>query len=251
MKKITVGILLAALVFSFAHAETTEDIIKKINAQYKGADKNIKTMEMEQTITVVQEKENFVTTSKMQRKNDKFRMEMTIPLEEGQEGMTTTILFDGKDMWTLLPMVGKQKLSGKDAEKYENEKEGHWWEDADKMEYVGDEKVNGEDCYILVKKEDKSEVTRMWLSKTGLYPVKSETNVDKDKLITIYSDVKTVDGYKMPYKYSIYEKEKLISEVQIKSMKINIDLSDDLFDAEKLKSDVNVQDMFKGLMPKF
>ena len=250
MKKLLMA-LAVLTVFMFTYSDTTEEILNKIKAQYKGADKQIKTMEMDQVITVINDKDKIVTNSKMQRKNDKFRMEMSIPLEEGQPPLVTVVLYDGEDIWTLLPMVGKQKMSGKDAEKYESEKDGQWWDEVEDMEYVGDEKIDGEDCYILVEKEEGVEVNRMWINKAGLYPMKSVTSVDKDKLTTLYTDVKTIEGYKMPCKYSIYDKEKLMSEVEIKSMKINIELSDDLFDSEKLKSDVNVQDMFKGLMPKF
>ncbi|MGE3063531.1 MAG: outer membrane lipoprotein carrier protein LolA [bacterium] len=251
MKKIVLILIALTGLFVLSFSETTADILNKIKAEYNGAEKQIKTMEMDQTITVINEKDKIVTNSKMHRKNDKFRIEMSIPLEEGQPPMVTTVLYDGKDIWTLLPMVGKQKMSGKDAEKYESEKDGQWWEEVEDMEYVGDEKIDGQNCYILVEKEEGVETNRMWINKAGLYPMKSVTSIDEEKLTTIYTDVKTIEGYKMPCKYSIYEKEKLMSEVEIKTMKINIELSDDLFDPEKLKSDVNVQDMFKGLMPKF
>lgn len=252
MKRFLISALLILAVFSFVYSETGEDILKKIRSEYCGAEKQIKTTEMEQTITVYSGKDKIVTTSKMQRKGEKFRMEITLPSQEGGQPMVTTVLFDGKDTWSLLPFVGKQKLSDKDSKQYEDEKDGNWWESLEDLEYAGDEKVNGEDCYVLVKKEEGVETTRMWLNKAGLYPMKSETALDKDKFTTLYSDVKTIEGYKMPFKYSIYEKEKLMSEVEIKSMKINTELKDELFDPEKLKSEGgDMQDMLKGLMPKF
>lgn len=251
MKKITLYLVFVFIFSIMAYGETTADILNKIKAEYKSADKKITTMEMEQTITIMNDKDKIVTTSKMQKKNAKFRMEISIPMEEGNEPMKTVVLFDGTDVWSLLPVIGKQKLTGKDAEKYENQKDGQWWDDLEGMEYIGDEKVDGADCYVLSKKEKEVEIEKYWLNKSGLYPMKSENKIDDNVMTTIYSDIKTIEGYKMPCKYSTYEKENLVSEVQIKSISINKELSDDLFDPEKLKSDVNVQDMFKGMMPKF
>ena len=250
MKYLSLVLVSLLLFVGFSYSETTEDILNKIKTQYKDSENGIKTTEIEQTITVINKKEKIITNSKMQRKDDKFRMEMLIPLEEGQPPMVTVVLYDGEDIWTLLPMIGKQKISGKAVKKYENEKSGLWWDKIEDMEYVGDEKIDGQDCYILVEKEEVVEVNRMWINKEGLYPMKSEASMGKDKITTLYTDIKTIEGYKMPCKYSIYEKEKLISELEIKSMKINIELSDDLFDPEKLKSDVEFPNLLKGLIPK-
>ena len=266
MLKLKVGkfllVVLSLFVVGNVFAITWDELKGKIEAKYGTFSDEIKDMEMvmEAETKGIEGMEGAGPSEvKMFRKGLKYRMESKMSMPEGSgmpAGMKSIIIFDGKDLWTINQFTGKQKLpadasaAGKDHM--------NWWKDMPgKGKIVGSEKVGGRDCYIVEiwdeeKEEDK---IKKWVDKKALILVQMEFKGGKGETFKmVNSNFKKVKKWEIPYTIEVFTGGKLMTKTTIKTLNINKGLSDELFDADKVKMEgkgvPGMPDM-KDMMKKF
>ena len=191
-------------------------------------------------------------------KGDKYRMENKTELPEGAnvpqgmgKTMTTLAISDGKDAWVISPFTGKQKLPPDDAARMKVG--GYWWEPyIAGGKVTGTEKVDGRECYVVeMKDQEKSPFTKLWLATDTLVQVKAELKMgDGQTTVLHFSNFREVaPGFEIPYKTVSMVGDKVHSTVEVKEVKVNQDLADDLFDASKVEAPAgpNMQELLKQM----
>ncbi|RPJ63795.1 MAG: hypothetical protein EHM24_23895 [Acidobacteria bacterium] len=197
---------LAALVPVSASAQTADELIAK-NLAAKGGLENIKavqTMRLTGTMPVGQGVEApFVMELK---RPNQMRLDCTY------QGMTATQAFDGKTGWQLLPFTGRREpqvlpadavkqfaaQADMDGPLVDYQAKGH------KVEYVGREKVEGTDTYILKVTLKSGEVTRVFLDAEQYLEIRSEGKSrgptgGEMEIETLISDYREVGGLMLPH----------------------------------------------------
>ena len=252
---------LLSLVLAAGQGFTTDvsSILKEAEAKYAKFEEEIKDMTIVQEIKTVTSEGEITSEMKMLKKGKKFRIETTIEVPESSEtpegmgGIETIIIYDGEDTWMISPFMGKKKLSGDEEKQYQRER--NWWElVSEKAEIVGTEKVGKRVCYVVeIKEEEEFPFTKVWLDKTDLVLIKSESKKPEEKtVLLVHSDFRKIKGdWEMPYKSKIYVDGEPTTTFVVKSLEINKGLSDDLFDPDKIKVKIkglDIQEMTRKMM---
>jgi len=266
-------IVLSFFVAGNVFAVTWTELKAQIEAKYGSFSDEVKNMEMvmESEIKGMEGMQGPGPSEiKMFRKGDKYRMEMKMNIPEGagmpaeMRNMTNIMIFDGKDLWSINQFAGKTKIEA-DADAAKGDQLS-WWKDMpENGEIIGSEKVGDRDCYVVETWDiDTSSVTgkgenkiKGWIEKETLLLIQSEFKGAKDETFkTVNSNFQKVKNWELPYTTEIYVGEELISKTTIKSIKINQGLSDDLFDADKVKMESkgmpgmpNMNNMMKNFKP--
>lgn len=254
-------LLLAAVVTaaSLLHAEDIGAVRAQLQAKYGKFDKLVKDMTMVMEMTMTDGKKSTTAEATMSYKEPKFRMDTKISMGEKGGDMTTTVIYDGTDMWMIAPMMGTRKLAAKDQMKYNKDRSWKWWNYLTEGGAVtGSEEVGGRDCWVIEfaqpdekdKDSERPPFTKLWIDKDALVQVKAEFIVEKGKKgVAVYSDIRPAIGkLEMPYKTEMFADGKLVSTAVIKSVAYNTKISDDLFSVDKAKSqNKGMGDLFKGL----
>ena len=248
MKKFFALSILAVLcIASFANAMDLETLLKNANEFHDGKLAKIDDMTLEYTGTFSGPAgEGMGMTSKMIRKGDKWRMDATMTVPEGQVtmngqampaggGMETTVLFDGQHIWTSV--MGMKMKMPKDQATEQLSFSQYWTEPPAGSEVTGEETVNGRDCYVVVyPKIDQTESeTTIWLDKDYYVNVKSESKMGGKLVKTLFDDFKPVaDGYVLPYSAVVYSDDEKTADVKITNVELNKGVDESLFDAATL-----------------
>lgn len=260
-------LLLCLFITGNVFALTWDELKGKIEAKYGTFSDEIKDMEMimESETKGIEGMEGAGPSEvKMYIKGDKYRMESKTSMPEGtgmpagMGDMTSIMIFDGKDAWTINQFTGKQKLPADAAASAKNRIS--WWEDLPtKGKIIGSEKIGDRDCYIVETwdEENKENKIKGWVDKTSLLMIQMEFQGGKGETFkAVNSNFKKVEKWEMPYTMEVYSGGKLITKTNIKTLNINKGLSDDLFDADKVKMESksmpgmpNMQDMMKKFKP--
>jgi len=238
-----VAVIISLSLFFSINLASTEisKIVKQTHLKYENFLKEIKDITIVKETQMVGAQEKMAGKTKIMRKGKKYRIENTMNMSQssGMSGnMKTIIIFDGKDTWMISPIMGKRKISEDEGEKYKKNED--WWKKiSDDAKIVGTETVGTKKCYIIeTKNKGNSEFTKIWLDKKSLTLVKFEGGGDKgESIIGINKDFRKVKGnLEMPYKTEMYINGKLFAVSKITSLSINKGLSDELFDANKIKT---------------
>lgn len=265
-------IILCLFVTGNVFALTWDELKSQIEAKYGSFSDEVKDMQM------VMEMENKgmektmgpgPSEVKMFRKGDKYRMEskMTLPkgtgMPEGMGGMINIMIYDSECLWSVNQFAGKTKISD-DADSKGDQMS--WWEDMPTNgKIIGSEKVGDRDCYIVEAWEiDTSSVVaegenkiKGWIEKETLLLIQSEFKGTKNKTFkAVNSNFQKVKKWELPYTTEVYVGGELVTKTTIKTLKINQGLSDDLFNADKVKVKAkgmpgmpNMKDMMKDFNP--
>jgi outer membrane lipoprotein-sorting protein len=235
------------------YAENLADIVKSAQAKYAGYQKEVKDLTILQDTTMVTEQGNMPIQMKMFLKDPKFRAETKMNAQQGQAqgmpAMETTIIYDGKDIWMISPFMGKSKLPKGQENQYKDK--SNWWAMiSENAEVTGTEKIGNKNCYIITAKEKSTNpFSKIWIDKDTYAMAKAESKDPNGKIMTFnFSDFKDTKGWEMPYKTEMFMDGKLLSTSIIKSIDLNKNLSDDLFDAAKIQAkEFNMQDYVKTM----
>jgi outer membrane lipoprotein-sorting protein len=267
-------IVLCFFVTGNVFAITWPELRSQIEAKYGSFSDEVKDMEMvveSETKGMKGMQGTGPSEVKMLRKGEKYRMEMKMNIPEGSGmpagmgDMTNIMIFDGKDLWSVNQFTGKTKISG-DADTKGDQMS--WWKDMpENGKIIGSEKVGDRDCYVVeawnedidtssvsTGKEDK---IKGWIEKGTLLLIQSEFKGAKDETFkAVNSNFQKVRNWELPYTTEIYAGGELISKTIIKTLKINQGLSDDLFNADKVKMETkgmpgmpNMKNMMKNFKP--
>lgn len=207
----------------------SSNILKKVEAKYAKFNKEIEDMTIVMESTTPEGED--IATTKQLWKGEKFRSESTM----GGEIYAITI-YDGENTWVITPQ-GKRKVSAEMKTQYTIQ--FNWWREiSEKAKVVGTEKIESKECYVIEIK-DGSLLTRLWIDKKNYVLIKYVTKGVESpmpEIITTYSDFKKIKGnWQMPYLLEAYIGNKLLAIVKVKSIEINKNLSDELFNHEKVK----------------
>jgi len=229
------------------------NVLKEKMAKCERFEKEIKDMTIirEMKTVLPEEEMTYSTEVKQFSKGEKYRVEITMqmpdmPKEMG--GMTTIIIYDGKNTW-MISLMGKKKLPDEESKQYQKEEVSCCTRMFEKAKIVGTEKIGKRECYVVQREEeDETTYTTIWLDKKNLFEVKSEIKGSEGEIMLIVnSDFRKVKGdWEMPYKTEMYGDNELMFTYLVKSIEINKGLSDDLFDPDKVKiKGFNMQEMMQ------
>ncbi|MFQ6066059.1 MAG: carboxypeptidase regulatory-like domain-containing protein [bacterium] len=210
-------------------AETSE-VLEEIRQKYEKLTEEINDMTiLQETISPDGE---VTSVMKLLEKGEKFRREFTVPSADGP--MVSIMIHDGKETWSI-SSSGRTKVPGK----RESFLKKFW--NLEKAEIVGTEKVADQDCYVVeVKGEGESPPIKIWFDKGSLDPIKASA-IGKggrgESILSVCSDFKKIGDLQIPYSYrtEMYKGDTLIGAINVKSIEINQDLSDELFDPDEVK----------------
>jgi outer membrane lipoprotein-sorting protein len=250
--------LAAGFLAAAASADDIGTVVAKLQAKYGKFEKMVKDLTMAMDVTVQDGKNTMTSENVMYYKEPKFRMDSKMNLGAQGGAMTSSVIFDGSDMW-MVSMMGVQKVGDKDQMKYGKDKSWRWWSYLTENGTVtGSETVAGHDCWVIEFPEadgkDKAApgFSKLWLAKDLLVQLKAEVPYEKKKkALIVYSDIKPAIGkMEMPYKTETFVDGKLATTAVIKSVEYNKNLPDDLFSAAKAKSEnKGMGGMLKGMVP--
>ncbi len=227
----TISLVMMVLTITFAQegfsttiSQLRQDLLKKIER----FDARVRDMTIQiETIMVVDKKEMGKIQSKIFRKGPKARIESRVKVGSDQtEEITTTIVYDGKDAW-MINTLG-QAIKIEDIPKEQMDPTRFIPEDA---VISGEEAIDDRPCYIITFKEFGEECY-LWLDKVRFVPLKMERG-GTPIFFKDYRQVAKMWG--IPYRTLITEDSREIVS-SIKSVKINTDLSDELFKVEATES---------------
>ncbi len=141
------------------------------------------------------------------------------------------ILFDGENLWFISPFVGIAMMP-----KDEAMSQGVL-DDFSKLIPVnstisGEEKVNNEDCYIILTPDDADvPFKKIWVSQTRFVPLKATGMLKKDLVTLIFTDYKKIKGiWGIPYKTETIIDNKPVSFTTVEKVETGVNIPDDTFD---------------------
>lgn len=241
-------------------SQSLSDILKKAENNYKNFNQDFKDMAIVFDAKIYTPEGEMLSEMKLFLKGEKSRSETLMQfseaagMPEGMGSMLVVVIFDGQDTWMISPFIGKNKLTDVQAEEQMHYQTGmNWWKSiSDKTKYVGIEKIEGRECYLMeLEIERESPYKKIWVDKERLFLVQAEgDSSDGNKVRTTFSDFRKAKGsWELPYKIEVFVNEAQMMSVITKSLEINKGLSDDLFDADKIEaSGPNLQEMMQNLM---
>lgn len=241
-------------------SQSLSDILRKAESNYKKFNQDFKDTAMVFDAKIYTPEGEMTSEMKLFTKGEKSRSETLIQfpevagMPEGMGSMLVVVIFDGQDTWMISPFTGKTKLTDVQAEEQMHYQTGmNWWKFiSDKTKYVGIEKIEDRECYLLeLEIERESPYKRIWVDKDRLFLVQAEgDSSDGNKVRTTFSDFrKAKSSWELPYKIEVFINEVQTMTVLPKSFEVNQGLSDDLFDIDKVEvSGPNMQEMMQNLM---
>ena len=145
---------------------------------------------------------------------------------------------DGETYWEFSQVTGGNILEGDRAEQIKLQIQigalEKYKEYFDSVECTGEEEFEGMKCYVIVsKKEGSDPMTDYFAVDSGLHvgsKIKAATPMGKLEVVSVMSDYKDVDGFKMSHKTVGKLPNGMTQEVKITSYKINGKIDDKTFD---------------------
>ena len=236
---------------------------KKLKEKYASFKKEVKDITIVQEMQIQHGKTQVISKNKVYRKGKKYRIETSIPTPSDAETtgkmkqMKTIFIFDGRNEWVISPFMGKKKIPPKEQKNYQI---GTNWYDQlpTKAKITGSEKIGKHNCYVIeFKPNDSFSFTKIWIEKKNLLLIKAQGQEKKERVLSIInSDFKKIKGiWEMPYKTNVYYDKQLMSTLVVQSLKLNQELSNDLFDPDKVTTKgssmpnmPNMQEMMQQMM---
>ncbi|MBC7186493.1 MAG: outer membrane lipoprotein-sorting protein [Calditrichaeota bacterium] len=246
---IAVALGLCTAIAGVATAIDWAELVKQARARHERLQAEIKDLTLQQVTENITEQGKMQSQMTIYTKGEKSRAEVQTELGPGMGKMETIVIGDGKDYWLVSPMMGTQKVSREEGEKYASDQE--WWDRfTTDARVVGEEKVNGRACYVVQgTPKEGSPFSKLWIDKDFFLLVKAEGKVEgMGKSMSMQcSDFRAVHkDFEIPYRTEVYFEGKLASTTRVTSAKVNTGLADDLFDPKKAKpKGPSMKDMMK------
>lgn len=256
---LAVSMILLSVV-SQGFSQSVSEILRKAESNYKNFNQDFKDMAIVFDAKMYTPEGEMASEMKLFTKGEKSRSEIVMQfpeaagVPEGMGSMQTIIIFDGQDTWMISSFAGKKKLTNEQAEEQMQYQTGmNWWRSiSDKAKYIGIERINNRECYVLeIKTEGDSLYNKIWVDKNNLFLVQTENKSDSGETMRmIFSDFRKIKGeWELAYKTEGFLDEEPMMTILLKSFETNQGLSDDLFDADKVEvSGPNMQEMMQNMM---
>ena len=232
-KKIFILLFIAAFITCIAQAQTVDDIVNNMNKNKGSAEAFAKVQNWKITGTTSMMGQNIAFVQYL-KKPDMLRSE--------QEMMGKHIVqtYDGKEGWMVNPLAGSDEPQPIDSATIEQMKrmndifEGpvsNYKERGLKIELLGKEAVNGNDCFKLkiMKKDNES---TLWVNTSTYMPAKMKSTVNQMgqnmDVETSFPEYKNFEGIQMPTKIIMSAMGMDITMV-FEKIEFNIPMDDLLF----------------------
>ncbi|MGQ9852815.1 MAG: outer membrane lipoprotein-sorting protein [Candidatus Oleimicrobiaceae bacterium] len=224
-----------------ARATDWATLAKQAQARYAKMQAEVGDMYIEQEMENATPHGSMKSQVKVFTKGEKLRVEMDMGLPRGAPAgmgsMQMVVIGDGKDYWLISPMVGTQKVPPAEGERYRGE--WQWWDQlTTEAQVVGEEKVNGRNCYLVQgKPKEGFAFSKLRIDKETFLLVKGEGKSNGTAMSVVSSDFRPVRGqFHMPFRTEVYSDGKLVSTIRVTSVKVNAGVADELFDPKKVKA---------------
>lgn len=253
MKKIIIIIGVFCILFSwslFGQELTGKDIIKRANDLL-----NVDTSYAKSKMTILTTSGNtrtFVYDSWSKNKGEKNLIRYLEPARV--KGQATLMLNNADDIWMFFPRTQrvrklashakKQKMEGSDFS-YEDMGGGDAFIDDFEPKRLGDEKMEGFDCYKLeLVRKPEADVSysrlMMWIIKDNFVPVVIDYFDENDGELLlkrlVQSDIRIIDEIPVAMKIVMHnEIDNSRTEMEMLEVKFDIDIKDDMFTERELK----------------
>ncbi len=236
MKRSIFLALLFAFVSSVVWAADMKEIIDKIEKKHAQAKNSLTSIKIvSETVTnlgeskIVMRGVVYQKGNKIRSENEPIETSADIPKEYLQKTVT---VFDGKDLWIMSP-AGTQRIPMAlgDVEKLKPLDDLSWLTNYTKyMNLKGEEVVDGQPCYVISISKPSEMV--LYLDKESLEWVKSEQEINGDKMVVERKDFRSlpgVAGVSIPYRILIFMNGEKIAETTVKDVEVNPSIPDTLF----------------------
>ena len=252
MKNLIAGGLMAVLLspIAFSQELTADDIIQKVNDQFKTETSYGKSKMT--IVTTSGQKRTFVQESWSKDRGEKNLVRYLEPRRVKDQAVL--MLNHADDIWMFFPRTQrvrklathakKQKMQGSDFS-YEDMGSGDAFIDDFISKRLEDEKKEEQDCFkleLIRKPESNSSYSRliMWIIKENFLPVVIEYYDDKDPAYLlktmVASDFRVIDGIPTTMKVVMFnQNDNTQTEMELLEVKYNITLTDDMFTERSLK----------------
>lgn len=247
---------------TLANAMDIETLLMQARSYHEGKLSKIDDMTLEYTGTFnAPSGENGGIQSTMIRKGELWRMDATIGMGSGEASvngetkkldnmsMETTVLYDGKDVWTSV-MGMKMKVPKEQAMEQISFTQ-YWNEPPAGSTVLGEETVNGRACYVIEhpKNEFIEHPTKMWIDKEYFVNVQSEAYASGKLIKSVFGDFKAIEGeYVIPHTASVTSDGAKTFDMVITKIEVNKGVDASMFDSAKLGGgamDLDLQKMMK------
>ena len=222
---------MAASLLAGAVRADDQAVMNQIREKWNAAATEVKDITIDQEMAMAGPKGEQKAAQLIQRKGDKFRMEMTMampPTPEGQPAMPDmkmTTIFDGTDYWMIGPMGTRKMPKQPNRPDVSDMKKL-----PDDARVVRNEKVGDRNCAVVEFKQEKdSNPTLLWIDPADLALCKTEMKDGRSTMNGLFSDFKKVNERTMPHRVEMTMDGKAMGTIVIKSIKVNSGLADDLF----------------------
>jgi len=192
------------------------------------------------------DKREFRFESYAKDKGEKSLMVYTYPSRV--KGQSILMLNNADDIWSYFPRTNrvrklathakKQKMEGSDFS-YEDMGSGDSWLKDFDSKLLGDEKINGEDCYkieLIRKKDSSSGYSRllMWVEKIRYIVLRIDYYDENDPTLTLkrldLAEIKDIEGIPTPMKMIMTDLQNNTDTImEYENVTYKAELDDDLF----------------------
>lgn len=242
MKKVFEMGVLFVLALAFAgpvSAANIADIINGLKAKENKVELKIKDITIVMADKLRTGQSEYVITSYF--KGNKNRQDIKT-FASGRETVQTT-LFDGKDNWMI---NNEMKMRMPSAGMLGKTDKQRFLQSAalvnSESTILKTEKINGRDAYVVESKGESvigGGKVRVWLDKENYDDHKTVyfDAAGKETASVVNSDFrKVIDSIQMPNTIKTYSGGKIVNHLYVRSVKVNQNLSDDIFAASKFKA---------------
>ncbi len=243
MKRILLTLTILVMVIAVVYAADAQKIVDDMVKNYSDFEKSVDDLTMTNTMSIEDEDGNVNIDMTVSKKGEKFRFDIMIDLDEEDvqmNGINTVVIYDGNEMWMMVPIVGKQKVEDEeDMEDYNSVMEMFWWNNfGTDPEIISEENINGTDCYVIEFEEtdEQNGFSKIWVSKKDNILIKAVS--DDDGGYVLFKEYKDVyKGYKLPFSTVFYTDDVEELSIVLKTVKVNSGINDDIFDIDKVEVD--------------
>lgn len=236
----------AALFFIFTILQCTAcsqpPDVEALKSQMKSRSALFRSQVKDMTVVETMKAHGVISRVALYRKGDKYRVEIRLPVPgsekdgEKKRFVESIKVYDGREGWLFIPVVGRQKIEPDEVFPDHGDPLA-WASELQDARVLDMEKVQGRECYVVETGLSEKGTTKMWVDKTTLVQVKSETLFEnKPPVSVLHSEFRTItDDFEMACKTVMREGEDVLAVIKVESISINSGLDDSLFDPEKVE----------------
>ena len=244
-KKFMLLSVLLLSVPSLSQAAGIEAIAAKIQAKYATYQDKMRNMVITKEMVMSQRGMDMKMQTKTMIKGEKSRIEQTMDMPQ-MGAMTTIIINDGQNIWSINPMMGKMMLPKNQADQQPRDY-GTWWNYLEGAQLLGEEQLNRRDCYVIQPSPDsKLSFEKIWLDKSTLGMVQAI----KGQLRISNSDFRNVGGIDLPHTIEIYNGDQLMGTGHVLSYEFGVNLPDELFNPDLVPGAEQGGGQMQGMLQK-